>query len=397
MATINHKRKYMGGVLTLLLLLIGFNTLAAEQRSVEDRTTNVVGSAVIQGEDLAAAREQAITNSLGVALHATVERLIDAQTLVEWFQAVDRELYSRPNDYIQGFRVLAESTFGGHYRVMVQTTVAADKVAAKLTDLGVLTPQQGLPRILLLLSEQNVNDVQPIFWWGKNLLQTPMVTEVAAESVLSESAFEVIDRRQVSAALDYPQMLSDEQAIELGRRLNAQVVIIGQAAAEARPSSVAGTLRSFSAFVTARALRVETGKVIASDQKSALAVGEADTAAGRQALENAATLITQSLAGQIAESWRQAQSGSGQLSVLVEGTGGQIASFVRFRSLLGSIPGVKGLQLTEMNANSAVMAVDYQGSPRGLAEALLGQPYDTFGINIYEISENGLKIKLVPK
>ena len=39
--------------------------------------------------------------------------------------------------------------------------------------------------------------------------------------------------------------------------------------------------------------------------------------------------------------------------------------------------------------------VDYQGNAAALADALILNPYDNFGINIYEINKQNLKVALV--
>jgi hypothetical protein len=81
--------------------------------------------------------------------------------------------------------------------------------------------------------------------------------------------------------------------------------------------------------------------------------------------------------------------------LVVEGIGGKIASFVKFRGALSTMPGVDNLQLKEMMPDAAVLLVDYQGTSRAFADALLLQNFDTFGLNISAIEPNLIRVQLV--
>lgn len=83
-------------------------------------------------------------------------------------------------------------------------------------------------------------------------------------------------------------------------------------------------------------------------------------------------------------------------TVVVEGTGGQIASFVRLRTAMATLSGVKELSLKEMSPDGAVMSVDYQGNTRSLADALLQETFDGFGIDIAEVTADTVRIRLKP-
>jgi len=83
-------------------------------------------------------------------------------------------------------------------------------------------------------------------------------------------------------------------------------------------------------------------------------------------------------------------------TVVVEGTGGKIASFVRLRTAMASLSGVKELAMTEMSPDGAVMSVDYQGNTRSLADALLQQTFDGFGIDIVEVTADTVRVRLKP-
>ena len=67
---------------------------------------------------------------------------------------------------------------------------------------------------------------------------------------------------------------------------------------------------------------------------------------------------------------------------------------VRFRRALRGMQGVKRLQVSEMKSNRAILEVDYAGSPQQLADALMRQTFDSFGVMIHEVLPEGLAIGL---
>lgn len=80
--------------------------------------------------------------------------------------------------------------------------------------------------------------------------------------------------------------------------------------------------------------------------------------------------------------------------VVVEGTGGHIASFVRLRTKITSLSGVKELSMKEMSADQAIMSVNYQGNTRSLADALLMETFTGFNIDIVEVTPERVRIQL---
>jgi hypothetical protein len=80
--------------------------------------------------------------------------------------------------------------------------------------------------------------------------------------------------------------------------------------------------------------------------------------------------------------------------VIVEGTR-DLSKFVIFRAELNEIPGVDSLQTSEMKADEATIIVNFQGNAKELADALMLKTFESFGINIYEVSQSHLRVRLV--
>jgi hypothetical protein len=111
---------------------------AAAQRTEDTRTLVVVGAAAVQGSNIAAARDAAITNGLMQAVCLATVDIASPEGFAENFKKLNERLLDRPDEYIQDFKVLSEATFAKHHRVLVQATVAGAKIREALAGAGLL-------------------------------------------------------------------------------------------------------------------------------------------------------------------------------------------------------------------------------------------------------------------
>jgi hypothetical protein len=88
--------------------------------------------------------------------------------------------------------------------------------------------------------------------------------------------------------------------------------------------------------------------------------------------------------------------GASEVEVHIEGISGNVASFVRFRGALSNMSGVDSVQRREMQQDTAVLAVLYQGSASALADALQRQAFDSFRITIYAAEDGRIQLQLFP-
>jgi hypothetical protein len=193
---------------------------------------------------------------------------------------------------------------------------------------------------------------------------------------------------------DLKAELSDEEAIKLGARLQADVVILGTAVASPTTSVMGDDLKSFKVVLNARVLGTETGDELINISRTSVTANVDETAGGREALKMAGTLAGDDLSIQLATAWRKLAEKPSQMEIIVEGTG-NLANFVKFRRALTGISGVEGIRVKEIKPNETTLVVDYKGKAEQLASALMLQNFENFGVNIYEINRQSLKVALV--
>ena len=84
------------------------------------------------------------------------------------------------------------------------------------------------------------------------------------------------------------------------------------------------------------------------------------------------------------------------VKIVVEGTQ-NLVNFVLFRKMLNDISGVDGIKVREMRPDSSTIMVNYSGTPKQLAEAMMLKTMENFGINITEVAEDHLRVEIVSK
>jgi len=378
--------------------------MAAEEKPLT-KDIEVIGTATIYKDNVAAARDQAISNSLVSAVDMVAVDLLPREYLIQKFETLNETLYVHTGKFVQGYKVLTESRFGGKYRVIVQVTVSINNLEEQLSIAGIMVGKKTMPNILFCIAEQNLEDLAPQYWWGVGFTFFKSVCESALAETIREKGFPVIyhgglvpnmdiEAENYKLGFDNPY-LSNEEAVALGIHWQADVVIVGKAIVQKAPNIMGANRRSFKGTVIARALQTNTGEEIAATTQTAVTVNVDENAGSYDALSSAGSLAGQELASQINSAWQKAVKKLTTIEIIVEGTG-ELSNFVVFRKIISEMTGVMGLQTKEMKFDEAAIAVDFQGNAQELADALMLNTYETFGINIYEVSQNRLRIELMP-
>jgi hypothetical protein len=394
------KRKRIGVAVGVLVLTLSLSVAAYAQQRVQDKTFVVIGSSRLQGTNIQAARDRAISESLVTAVALMTEEVLKLDSLVENFPEVNSVIFGNTDAFVQEYKVLTETEAGKFYRVMVKVTVAGKKIAKKLSTAGILRAKIDLPSVLFFISEQNLQDESPRYWWGKQMGGFEAISESTMADILRARGYPIVEHRGIGVdklaelgSAEKPE-LSDEEAINLAARLQAEAVILGTAVASPTASVMGDDLKSFKVVLNARVLGTETGDELANIARTSVTANVDDAAGGREALKMAGTLAGDDLAIQLAAAWRKLAEKPSRLEIFVEGTG-NLANFVKFRRALSGIPGVEGIRVKEIKPNETTLIADYKGKAEQLASALMLQNFENFGVNIYEISKQNLKVALV--
>ena len=383
-----------------LTIFFALSSFIWAEKNISKKTLDVIGTGIITSHNVSKARDKAIANSLVSAVGYTIADLMPQARLIEKFHNINDLVYENAEQYILNYKVLAELILKNKYRVMVQATVSTDKLKKHLERIGLGTSENLLPKILFLVTEKMCSDSYPLSWWSNDFKSVETRSELILSDIIKENGFPVAehtDPHKHGGRLSINHKhLSHQEALSLGLMFKADVVILGTAVADKTLNLLGADVKSFQGTVSAQAIRTDSGKQIAEITQTATAVNS-DTSQGcNDALEAACRLAGNALSHRIKDAWDKAIINQGGIEVSVEGTD-NLANFVMFRKELRNVPGIIDVQIRKMQSDNALMFITFDGNANTLAKALMLKTFTRFGIKIYDVSDNYLKIGLIPE
>lgn len=386
-------------ILVLLSLFIIASPATAQE---ESRTVTAEGVAVVQGDNLDIARDAAISDAQQRAVEQAIGILIDSQTQVENFQVISDNILSQTKGYIKRYHVVREAREDNLLRVAITAEVALGKLSDDLSAIGILLGQMHKPRTMILVAEQNIGQEWVAWWWGGvHGQQTEMgIIDNTLMDKFVEKGFEMIDHEAASQDIKITpaykvQDISAQQARTLGNQAHAEVVITGKGLAKLY-GNVGGGLKSVQADLSLRAVRTDTGQVLATAMTHAAAVHISEVTAGNDALRKAAAEAADQLTTKILAQYSKEVGGTRPINITVSGL--NKTQFVKFKDVLrNQVRGIKGLNERSFQNGVAKLSVDSKSSCQILSDELSLKDFGTFAVEVVSSSANQLELRVVPK
>jgi hypothetical protein len=377
------------------LILCGGSLCTAQEQGVT--TVHAFGTGHIQGEDMSAGRDEAISASLAAAVTRVLTDIAPPDLVAGHFQDINESILSRTDQFILDYKPLAEYVQGKELRVMVRATVSTDRLKQALKKAGIYAGRQRYPRVLLCIAEKPADQTEFQFWWGGQRMEQAGPATLAMGKRLELKGFSLINPISISSRRGYSYQLSVPEAVALGEEMQADIVIIGTGVAEKTDETAGAAATTFRGRLAAQAFRVKDSQEIGRVEQVATATDPDPYAGGQAALESAALLAGDGLASQMVSAWFSTDSGASNIELRVEGISGKMYDFVKFRGALTTMSGVDGVQQKEMRADAAFLSVNFQGNRQALADALMRQHFDAFSVEIVGMEDNAIRLRLVPR
>jgi len=168
-----------------------------------------------------------------------------------------------------------------------------------LIGLAVSFAQNEKTKLILLISEQNIEGPQRA-WWASEVDLSTIETAVAKN--LIEQGYEIIEPSDLTKVIKQDSAfrmvnISEDKSIKLGNLSKADYVVLGKAVASSGSKVPQSSMISCFANVTARLIRVKDGKVIAYLDASGNSAHMDVITGGREALSNAADDLAAKIVG----------------------------------------------------------------------------------------------------
>ena len=387
------------------LLLLSLFLVTTPVLAQESKTVTAEGVAVIQGNNMDIARDAAIQDAQTRAVEQAIGTLIDSQTQVENYQVISDKILSQIKGYIKKYNIVRENKEDNLLRVTITAEVSLGQLSDDLSAIGMLLGQMHKPRTMILVAEQNIGQEWHAWWWWSpgtvHASQSDMgIIDNTLMDKFNEKGFEMIDQQAASQDIKVTQAynvqdLSVQQVKTLGNQAHAEVVITGKGVAKLY-GNVGGGLKSVQADLSLRAVRTDTGQVLATATTHAAAVHISEITAGNDALKKAATEAADQLTTKILAQYSKEAGGTRSINITVNGL--NKTQFVKFKDVLrNQVRGIKAVNERSFQNGVAKMSVDSKSSAQIVSDELSLKDFGTFSVEVVSSTANSLELRVVPK
>lgn len=355
------------------------------------------GVGYIMGGDIAHARDDAVEDALRKGIEQVLGTLVESETLVENFQLIEDNIMTKTQGYVQTYEIVQEKKRSEQmYEVTVRAVLKVANIQDDLDGIATLMKRKNTPRMMVMIQEQNIGETP-----GMHYFETDINTaETAIMDWFMAKGFRFVDPNVVRQNLDQQTasaILSgnSQQAASLGKNLGAEVVLTGKAVAKATETVAFGAkIRSQQATVAVRAIRTDTGDIIATGSDQGKHPHIDDMTGGVIAIKQASEKVSEQLMSKILDRW-QSDIASGSTIVLhVRG----LQDYMHLNKFKNSLKYyVRGLQSTTQRSFSdgyAVLEVVMKGNADDLAQRISGKDIEGMQAKVTGMTQNSVSIQL---
>ncbi|HUU00019.1 MAG TPA: flagellar assembly protein T N-terminal domain-containing protein [Myxococcota bacterium] len=383
-------------IFCLLMLLPDTRALAADE-------VEVTGQAAIFDGDKAQARDKAIDDALRKAVESAVGTMISSETITENYQLLSDRIYSQAEGYVKKYKITDERAEDNVYIVKISAQVATGAISTDIDSLKNVLKRKEMPRVIIMVAEQNVGSNKPVYWWGPGgavVTQDMRVVENTVMQKMKAKGFTFVDtdvlegKKSIGVPVAY---LSDKQARRIAKTSDAELLIVGKAVARDIGKTWEGTrLRSANAELAVRAINCDNGEIIAVATETATVPNISPTTAGSQALKRAAEKLSDKIIDMIAKKWVSETSGTASIRMTVKGIKNHrmLSEFIKVLS--NQVRSVKDVHQKSLRSGTAILQVILAGKTRNMATELEAKDFKgAFKIEVESVKAGAITVRLI--
>lgn len=399
----NTGTKKLFSTALMLILILSAAAAHGEEASSENRTVVAFGSSRAD-RDVSSSKTASVSQALLSAVRIAASELISAEDLRENFETLTELLDEKREDFIRDFRILEEFQGEKKHHVLLQATVSNRKIMEMLESEGIKEAREQMPSLLLMIAEKNMDDIDYEYWWRTgyskflNLSSVPPIKQIFTDNgyTLITPPSEGTKGMDLIEDINPDAEPADYEVSLIAGRLGADLVVTGKAEAKTTANSMGEDVRTFRGSVNLRVVDAQTGETLTTVREQSITVSKDQEKGGKNAMADAAYKAGNQLSGRIASIWRKGSEPENELTINIKGEP-LLGQLEKLRNTLKQQSGVSELRTTEMTAKSAALVLNFEGSAQELADSLLVQSFDNFGVNISEVSPEGFVVELISK
>jgi len=386
----NTMLRYLCLCLFLSLVSLSINLFVKDSfaQAVQDTMIDeriVTGTGVIVNENVALARNEAISQAFLKAIEEYVIQRLKSQDMANSFQRLDEEILSKTKEEIQDYQIISEFSTDRYVRILMKVRVNKAILERKLEKIELRDLDVTQIDVLFLVSEKKEGS-SSIYWWGDPTNQTSLTqTELFLSQVFENKGFRVINRSFFPPEESYDESmlhlnLTNEAAVKWGRLLSAQVVIAGEANLYSKAK----------ASVFFKAIKVIDGTVVTQGYRERTLNGSITD--DQSAIEVAINSWANDMISYLIDAAQPTQEALNQIIITIKDFK-DFREFLNFKEFLkANFPEIKSVLERRLEKGLVKLFVEVKGNPKGLANKILNHSKRPFSFEINELSEQGFTL-----
>lgn len=369
--------------------------IASSADAEEIRETVAVGVGVVIQGDQAIARDRAVDDALRRVVEQAVGTLLESETRVRNYQVLSSDIYSHSSGYIQSYQVIGESIEEDLLKITIRAAISIESLTDDLKAMGILFKRLDKSRIMVMIKEENAALDEDI-----PLHQTK---DILIEK-LSAKGFSFVNYRAEDQYFESEDFQLNESentklAASLGLHEGADVVIIGKTLVEENQDSAhkkTGRFKSYLATVSIRAIKADTGNLLAMADSTATADHINPLTGGNEAVKKAIGLASENLIRNMIHRLNREMKRFLTVQLIINGLNDQLLFRLK-NDLKSKIPGVVAIHQRFFVGNTANLDVEISDSSQIFADELTRKRFSDYDLSMISYSHDTIKIQLIPK
>jgi hypothetical protein len=371
-------KTFLQSVVVGLCLVLAGGDLFAQTR------IEAQGAATIHNNMVDVARDKAIDNAQREAVEKAVGVMVSSFTEVENYQVKMDQILSESHGFINTYKVLDEKREGNQYRVTIEADVSVNRLKDKLEAVNLILSRKSRPRLMVLIGQGEKRDA---------------VAESAMIKHFLSRGFKLVETKGVNRELSRYNLtvVADDAAAasKLGSRYGAEVLVVGRTEASTSRFTVNGVEMRFNKVnLSARAVRVDTAEVIATDSEIRSGPGMEDVI--KSMTVEASEKLARKLTDQLINRWSYELTNTATIKLIASGLK-SYRDLVKFKELItNDVKGVKEVNQREYRNGHVEIDLEVRGNVHGVADDIAALRVNGKAVMVQGISQNTIKVRVGP-
>ncbi len=342
------------------------------------------GIATIHNNFVDIARDKALENAQRNAIEKAMGVMISSSSEVENYQLKIDRILSESRGFISRYNIISEKRDGDAYHVVIEAEVVVDRLKDRLMAVNLIMARMSKPRIMILFSDRAQKD---------------SVAEAAMTSHLLSRGFKLVDTGTVKKEYTpetYQKLTTDQKSIVgLAQQYGGEVILIGSVETTTTSFNLGGIeMHSNKAVVSAKAVNVDTGDIIASDSESVSAPGMKGNV--KTVTEESAGKLARKMVDRILERWSSELANAMTIKLIITGLD-TYQALLGFKELLkAEVKGIREIHQRAYAQGRADFDIEIRGNAQGLADDIAAMKLNKKKVKIMGITQNKVEAAVSP-